>query len=164
MNYFELFKHDYRIIQPSCILDFHEIVQQCHTILKPEWIEEEDMLYYKKNAFSMNIDEIIETMPRLSWSKIAYETLKRKTGSCCHFSAFLSACLCMNNITNSIAIGSCLLNKGKYAGMRGIHYWNLVEIDGSVTNIDLCSTCSDSDRNLVLTKDLFLHHVEKPFG
>lgn len=161
MNYYELLKREYMNIQTSNTTD--EIVNYCSTMLTHEWIEESDMLYFKEKAFIMNIDDIIQTLPSLNWAKIAYGTIKRRTGTCCHFSALLSAILAFNNIENSIAVGSCFLTKGKYSGMQGIHYWVITHHNGKVVNIDLCNDNPVFLNDELLSKNLIFHHKIQPF-
>lgn len=142
MNYKSLFLDEYQTLQLPFCAGIEQLAEQCRGLITHEWIEEIDMIFYKTHAFTMSIDDILMRMPMLDWYKIAYETIKRRTGACCHLSAAMAGILSYRGISNSIAIGSCLLTKGKYAGLRGIHYWNRVVLANEVVNIDLCSSSS----------------------
>lgn len=139
MNYKDLFIEEYLSSLDQFNGDIEKIVKQCKTLFMHEWIEEKDMDFYKNNAFSMSIEDILRNMPQLDWYKIAYETLKRHTGACCHLTAVLAGILSYHCVPNRIVIGSYLLTKGKYIGKHGIHYWNRVMLENSLLNIDLCS-------------------------
>lgn len=139
MNYKDLFIEEYLSFNARFDGDIEKLIKQCKTLFTHEWIEEKDMHFYKTNAFSMSIESILKNMPQLDWYKIAYETLKRHTGACCHLTAVLAGILSYHCVPNRIVIGACLLTKGKFVGKQGIHYWNRVMLGDSLLNIDLCS-------------------------
>ena len=62
-------------------MNIYKLAFKCKQELHREWIEEDDMLYFKDNAFVLEINDILENMPKLDWWKIAFETLQRKSGA-----------------------------------------------------------------------------------